>query len=81
LRSAHASNHWDLIVIGGGTAGLPTALFAARRANVLVLERAPLIGGTLDRSTGQVAAAGTVFQARKNIVDTHGWSSIMRAGC
>jgi fumarate reductase flavoprotein subunit len=80
LRSAHASNHWDLIVIGGGTAGLPTALFAARRANVLVLERAPLIGGTLDRSTGQVAAAGTVFQARKNIVDTpdEHYADIMR---
>jgi fumarate reductase flavoprotein subunit len=69
LGAAH-NKVWDLIVIGGGTAGLPTALFASRRAKVLVLERAPLIGGTLDRSTGQVAAAGTVFQARKNIADT-----------
>ena len=66
-----ASDPWDVIVIGGGTAGLPTALFAAERSNrVLVLEQAPILGGTLDRSTGQVAAAGTVFQAAKNIEDS-----------
>lgn len=57
-------------MIGGGTAGLPTALFAAARARVLVIEKAPILGGTLDRSTGQVAAAGTVFQAAKGIEDT-----------
>ena len=62
---------WDVIVVGGGTAGLPTALFAAERSlRVLVIEQAPVLGGTLDRSTGQVAAAGTVFQAEKNIEDS-----------
>lgn len=61
---------WDLIVVGGGTAGLPTALFAAERTRVLVMEKAPVLGGTLDRSTGQVAAAGTVFQDAKGIDDT-----------
>ncbi len=70
MQRALAATPWDLIVIGGGTAGLPTALFASERARVLVLERAPLIGGTLDRSTGQVAAAGTVFQQAKGIEDT-----------
>ena len=70
MQRAFAADPWDLIVIGGGTAGLPTALFAAQRGRVLVLERAPLIGGTLDRSTGQVAAAGTVFQQAKGIKDT-----------
>ncbi len=62
--------HWDVIVIGGGTAGLPTALFAAERGRVLVIEQAPVLGGTLDRSTGQVAAAGTVFQQAKGIDDS-----------
>jgi fumarate reductase flavoprotein subunit len=69
-RRALGQEPWDLIVVGGGTAGLPTALFAAERARVLVIEKAPLLGGTLDRSTGQVAAAGTVFQAAKGIADT-----------
>lgn len=61
---------WDLIVVGGGTGGIPTALFAARRARVLIIEKGAILGGTLDRSTGQVAAAGTVFQQAKNIVDS-----------
>ncbi len=70
VRRALADETWDLIVIGGGTAGLPTALFAADGARVLVIEKAPLLGGTLDRSTGQVAAAGTVFQQAKGIADS-----------
>ena len=70
LRRALAAETWDLIVIGGGTAGLPTALFAAERGRVLVIEKGPILGGTLDRSTGQVAAAGTVFQDAKGIDDT-----------
>lgn len=70
FRRALAQETWDLIVVGGGTAGLPTALFAAERARVLVIEKAPVLGGTLDRSTGQVAAAGTVFQDAKGIEDT-----------
>ena len=70
IRQTLASEPWDVIVIGAGTAGLPAAIFASKRARVLVLEKAPLIGGTLDRSTGQVAGAGTVFQAAKGIADT-----------
>jgi len=70
IRRALADETWDLIVIGGGTGGLPTALFAAERARVLVIEQAAVLGGTLDRSTGQVAAAGTVFQDAKGIVDS-----------
>lgn len=70
-RKAEAANIYDVIVVGGGTAGIPTAIFAAERgAKVLVIEKSPVIGGTLDRSTGQMAAAGTVFQKAKGIVDT-----------
>jgi fumarate reductase flavoprotein subunit len=62
---------FDLVVIGAGTAGLPAAIFAANRgANVLVVDKAPQVGGTLLLSTGQIAAAGTVFQQRKGIVDS-----------
>lgn len=69
-RRALAGERWDLIVVGGGTAGLPTALFAAERGRVLVIESAGMLGGTLDRSTGQVAAAGTVFQQARGISDS-----------
>ncbi|MDJ0926528.1 MAG: FAD-dependent oxidoreductase [Gammaproteobacteria bacterium] len=68
--AAVAAQDWDVIVVGGGTAGLPTALFAAERGRVLIIEKGPMLGGTLDRSTGQVAAAGTVFQQAKGIEDT-----------
>ncbi|MEM1413000.1 MAG: FAD-dependent oxidoreductase, partial [Pseudomonadota bacterium] len=71
LGVSDASAPWDVIVIGGGTAGMPTALFAAERSErVLLIEQAAILGGTLDRSAGQVAAADTVFQEAKNIEDS-----------
>lgn len=70
-RTVQATDGWDVIVIGGGTAGLPTAIFAAERGGrVLLIEKSGRLGGTLDRSAGQIAAAGTTFQKAKNIVDT-----------
>lgn len=62
---------WDLIVVGGGTTGMPAALFAAERgARVLLIDKAPQLGGTLDRTGGQVAAAGTVWQKEQGIEDS-----------
>lgn len=62
---------YDVIVIGAGTGGIPTALFAAERgARVLLLDKASNIGGTLHWSTGQIAGAGTVFQQRLGIQDS-----------
>ncbi|MYF57993.1 MAG: FAD-dependent oxidoreductase [Gammaproteobacteria bacterium] len=69
--SRAASETWDLIVVGGGSAGLPCAIFAAMQgARVLVVDRAHRLGGTLDRSTGQIAAAGTRIQAEQGIEDS-----------
>jgi fumarate reductase flavoprotein subunit len=66
-----ATAHYDFIIVGAGTAGLPAAIFAARRgAKVLLLEAAPAVGGTLFLSTGMVAAAGTRLQAKLGIVDS-----------
>jgi fumarate reductase flavoprotein subunit len=63
--------YYDFVIIGAGTAGLPAAVFAARRgAKVLLVDAAPDIGGTLHLANGQVAAAGTRIQAAKGIVDT-----------
>ena len=62
---------FDAVVVGGGTAGLPTAIFAALSgANVLVVEKTSNLGGTLLLSTGQIAGSGTVFQKRAGIVDS-----------
>lgn len=65
------SEVWDVIVVGGGTAGMPVATFAAERgARVLVVDAAADVGGTLHLSTGQLSAAGTKLQARKGVRDT-----------
>lgn len=70
-RAQLGGKTWDLIVIGGGTAGLPAAIRAAERgARVLIIEQAAQLGGTLHLSTGQIAGAGTVFQAREGISDS-----------
>ena len=61
---------WDYIIIGGGTAGMPAAIFGARRgARVLIVDSAKVIGGQLDRAFGQISAAGTHAQAAKGIKD------------
>lgn len=70
-QAATTATKWDLIVVGGGNAGLPAALFAARRgARVLVIEASGSLGGTLLISSGQMAAAGTKLQKSKGIIDT-----------
>ncbi len=70
-RAEAATGNFDLIVVGGGTAGMPAAIFAAERgAKVLVIEKSPVLGGTLDRSGGQMSASRTVFQKRRGIEDS-----------
>mgnify|MGYP002050319973 FL=1 len=71
LARGNTLAHYDVIVIGGGTAGIPCALFAAMGgARVLLVEKSPALGGTLFWSTGQIAGSGTVFQERLGITDT-----------
>ena len=71
-RLSSASQHeFDLIVIGGGNAGLPAAIFAAQRgARVLILDSAPTLGGTLFFSGGRMSAAGTKLQKQMGIQDS-----------
>ena len=62
---------WDIIVVGAGSAGIPTAICAAERgAKVLQLEADEKIGGTLFLSSGQISAAGTKRQKKLGIVDS-----------
>lgn len=72
---------WDLIIIGGGTAGLTAAIFAAERSErVLLLDHAEVLGGTLWVANGQLSAAATRLQREKGIEDdpqTH-FDDVMR---
>ena len=62
---------WDLVVVGAGTAGIPAAIFAARRGlRVLAVEKSDRIGGTLYLSGGQMSAAGTRHQRRHGVDDS-----------
>lgn len=70
VRTA-AGRPYNLIVVGGGNAGMPAAIFAAKRgARVLVIEAAGQLGGTLHLSSGQMSAGGTKLQKSKGIEDS-----------
>jgi len=71
VRKAYAQRVSPLVIVGGGTAGMIAAIFAAERgANVVVLEKGASVGGTLVISGGMMGAAGTVFQEAKGIKDS-----------
>ncbi len=62
---------FDYIVVGAGTAGIPAAIFAARRgARVLLVDAARVVGGTLHLVNGQISGAGTRLQRELGIDDT-----------
>jgi fumarate reductase flavoprotein subunit len=61
---------YDLAVIGGGTAGLSAAFFAANRGlKTIVIEASAKLGGTLNWAAGFISAAGTSLQRSRNIAD------------
>lgn len=61
----------DIVVIGAGGAGLTAAIEAADRgANVIVVEKMPMVGGNTKYATGGLNAAGTTSQADLGIEDS-----------
>ena len=61
----------DIVVVGGGGAGLMAAVEAARQGcAVVVLEKNPALGGTSGRSVGSITSSGTSYQARQGIKDS-----------
>jgi fumarate reductase flavoprotein subunit len=78
----HLHEH-DLIVVGGGTAGMVCAITAAERgARVVVIEKTEDFGGTLHLSSGQLSAAGTRRQRAHGIEDSpdHHFEDVMALG-
>ena len=62
---------YDVLIVGGGTAGLPAAFAAAERgARVAIVEGTSRLGGTCAFSWGQMSGGGTRIQARKGIEDS-----------
>jgi succinate dehydrogenase/fumarate reductase flavoprotein subunit len=61
----------DVVVVGGGAAGLATAVQAAQLgAEVILVEKNPRLGGTSALSVGSISASLTDFQRRKGIRDS-----------
>ena len=63
-------NTFDLIVVGAGGSGLTAAIHASQRGmKVMVLEKAPKIGGTTAWSVGSFTASQTLHQKELGIQD------------
>ncbi|MEG2291517.1 MAG: flavocytochrome c [Clostridium sp.] len=62
----------DMVIIGAGGAGLSAAVQAKQDgvANVIVLEKMPMVGGNTNRATGGLNAAETEQQKANNIEDS-----------
>ena len=61
----------DVVVIGGGGAGLTAAYVAARLGRqVVLLEKNPRLGGTTALSVGSITSSCTPFQEAAGIVDS-----------
>lgn len=62
---------YDVVVLGGGGSGLAAAIEAASlNRKVVLIEKAPQLGGTTARSVGSVSATNTPHQLRRGILDS-----------
>lgn len=60
----------DVIVLGGGGAGLTAAIEAAQNgASVILIEKMPMVGGNTLISGGEMAAPGNWLQEKESIED------------
>ncbi len=60
----------DVVVVGAGAAGLSAAVTAAEAgANVVLLEKQGVTGGSTARSGGKLLAAGTEWQTKQDFED------------
>lgn len=61
----------DVVVIGAGGAGMTAAITAAQAGKtVIIIEKAPIVGGNTSRATGGMNAAETKYQKEAGIEDS-----------
>ena len=69
--NAKLSRQADVVVIGGGGAGLTSAIAAYEKgANVILIEKTELLGGNTNYATAGLNAAGTRVQKKLGIEDS-----------
>lgn len=77
-EESRVSSTYDVIVVGGGPAGIGAALSAARLgARTALLERDSRIGGTTVQA--QVTQMGLFYAWRRQIIAGPGWEMVVRA--
>src|ERR1041385_4547180 len=68
--AAMNDNHFDLVIIGSGAAGLAAAVTARKHGlDVLVVEKEPFYGGTTARSGGWLWIPGNPLAREAGIAD------------
>ncbi|SJZ87693.1 flavocytochrome c [Anaerorhabdus furcosa] len=61
----------DVVIIGAGGAGMTAAITAASEGkSVIIIEKAPIVGGNTSRATGGMNAAETKYQETAGIEDS-----------
>lgn len=77
-EESRVSSTYDVVVVGGGPAGIGAALSAARLgAHTALLERDSRIGGTTVQA--QVTQMGLFYAWRRQIIAGPGWEMVVRA--
>ena len=62
---------WDIVVVGGGGAGLAAAVTAVSPdCRVLLLEKCPVLGGSTAMAIGSITGSGTRLQSHAGVQDS-----------
>ncbi len=77
MDNMESGKHYDVIVVGGGTAGVVAAIQAGRAgAKTLLVEKTGMLGGTT--TTGGVNFPGLFHAWGRQIIAGIGWDLVTR---